>query len=66
VDWDTPLQALLWNAPALTQDLELITLLRAMAGADEFLFEVAQQALLSGLGNDVGTILYRQAILRDA
>jgi DNA mismatch repair ATPase MutS len=62
---DALLQELLWNAPALMQDLELDTLLRAMAGADEFLFEVAQQAVLSGLRNDVDTILYRQAILRD-
>ena len=65
VDRDTLLRALLWNAPALMQDLELNTLLRAMAGADEFVFEVAQQALLLGLRNDVDTILYRQAILRD-
>jgi DNA mismatch repair ATPase MutS len=65
VDRDTLLRALLWNAPALTQDLELNTLLGAMAGADEFVFEVAQQALLSGLRNDLDTILYRQAILRD-
>jgi hypothetical protein len=42
---DALLQELLWNAPALMQDLELDTLLRAMAGADEFLFEVAQQAV---------------------
>jgi len=41
------------------------TLLRAMAGGDEFLFTVAQQAILTGLRNDVNTILYRQAILRD-
>jgi DNA mismatch repair ATPase MutS len=65
VDRDALLRAVLWNAPALTQDLELNTLLRAMAGADEFVFEVAQQALLSGLRNDVDTIFYRQAILRD-
>jgi len=65
VDRDTLLRALLWNAPALMQDLELNTLLRAMAAADEFVFEVAQQALLFGLRNDVDTILYRQAILRD-
>jgi DNA mismatch repair ATPase MutS len=36
-----------------------------MAGADEFLFEVAQKALLTGPRNDVDTILYRQAILKD-
>jgi len=65
VDRDTFLRALLWNAPALMQDLELNTLLRAMGGADEFVFEVAQQALLAGLQDDVDTILYRQAILRD-
>jgi DNA mismatch repair ATPase MutS len=65
LDPDTLLRAMLWNAPALIQDLELNTLLRAMAGADEFVFEVAQQALLSGLRNGVDTILYRQAILRD-
>jgi len=65
VQRQTLLQVLLWNAPALVQDLELDTLLRAMAGADEFLFEVAQQAVLTGLRNDVDTILYRQAILKD-
>jgi DNA mismatch repair ATPase MutS len=64
-DRDTLLRAIRWNASALTQDLELNTLLRAMAGGDEFLFSVAQQAILSGLRNDVNTILYRQAILRD-
>jgi DNA mismatch repair ATPase MutS len=65
LDRETLLRALLWNAPALIQDLELDTLLRAMAGGDEFVFEVAQQALLSGLSNDLDTILYRQAILQD-
>ncbi len=50
---------------ALTQDLELNTLFNAMARGDEFLFQVAKQALLSGLGNDPDTILYRQAILKD-
>jgi DNA mismatch repair ATPase MutS len=64
-DRDVVLQYLLWNAPALMQDLELDTLLRAMASGDGFVFDVAQQALLSGLRNDVDTILYRQAILKD-
>jgi DNA mismatch repair ATPase MutS len=50
---------------ALIQDLELDTLLHAMAGGDEFLFDVARKALLSGLQNDVDTILYRQQILND-
>ncbi len=65
VDRGTLLGKLLWNAPALLQDLELDTLLHAMAGGDEFVFEVAQQALFSGFTNDVDTILYRQAILKD-
>jgi hypothetical protein len=54
-----------WNERALTQDLELDTLLRAMAGDNEFLFEVARKALLSGPRNDVATILYRQEALKD-
>jgi DNA mismatch repair ATPase MutS len=58
-------EALPWNERDLTQDLELDTLLRAMAGDDEFLFDVARKALLSGLRNDVGTILYRQEIVKD-
>ncbi|MGA9778307.1 MAG: MutS-related protein [Limisphaerales bacterium] len=53
------------NEPALTQDLELNTLFRAMAGGDEFLFHVAKRTVLSGLENDLATILYRQAILKD-
>ncbi|BCV21563.1 MutS-related protein [Moorella sp. Hama-1] len=50
---------------ALTQDLELNTLFNAMARGDEFLFEVAKKAILSGLNNDRDTILYRQDILKD-
>jgi DNA mismatch repair ATPase MutS len=53
------------NADDLVQDLELGTLFRAMAGEDEFLFEVARVAILSGIGNDADTILYRQDALRD-
>jgi DNA mismatch repair ATPase MutS len=58
-------QPLPWNAHALTQDLELDTLLGAMAAGDEFLLDVARKVLLSGVQNDAGTVLYRQAILRD-
>ena len=58
-------QALPWNERDLTQDLELGTLLHAMAADDEFLFEVARKALLSGLQNDVDTILYRQEVVKD-
>lgn len=50
---------------ALTQDLELETLLRAMAGKDEFILEVARRALFLGLRNDADTILYRQDVLKD-
>lgn len=50
----------------LTQDLELNTLLTAMADGDEFLFEVTRVALLSGLKNDAETILHRQDILKDS
>jgi hypothetical protein len=53
------------NEAALTQDLELNTLFRAMAGSDEFLFQVAKQGVWSGLENDLDTILYRQAVLTD-
>ena len=50
---------------ALTQDLELNTLFSAMAGGNEFLFQVAKQAVLSGLQDDLETILFRQAVLKD-
>jgi len=53
-----------WNEPALIQDLELTTLLNAMALGDDFLLEVARKAVLSSL-TDVRTILYRQDILKD-
>jgi DNA mismatch repair ATPase MutS len=58
-------QQLLSNEPALTQDLELETLFRAMAVDDEFLFDVTRKVMFSGLKNDVATILYRQEILKD-
>jgi DNA mismatch repair ATPase MutS len=58
-------QKLPCNEQILTQDLELDTLFNAMALGDKFLFEVAKKAVLSGLNNDLGTILYRQNILKD-
>ncbi|MHB8496482.1 MAG: MutS-related protein [Acidimicrobiales bacterium] len=48
----------------LVQDLELQTLLEAMADGDKFLFDTAGKVLLSGL-DDPEAIEYRQAILRD-
>jgi DNA mismatch repair ATPase MutS len=50
---------------ALTQDLELDVLLRAMSGEDELILDVARKALFLGLQNDADTILYRQEVLRD-
>ena len=39
------------NEQALTQDLALNTLFEAMALGDEFLLEVAEKAVLSGLND---------------
>lgn len=64
-DRDSREPQLLPHEEALIQDLELTTLLQAMAGADEFVFKVARHALLSAAHDDVDTILYRQEILRD-
>ena len=52
------------NEAALTQDLELETLFDAMAQENTFLYQVAKQAVLSGL-NDPSAICYRQDILKD-
>ena len=57
-------QTLPSNEDALMQDLELNTLLNAMALNDKFLFEIAKIAVLSGC-NDLDTIRYRQDILKD-
>lgn len=54
------------QAPDLTQDLALDTLLDAMAGDDSLVREVARAALLTGTDNDIDTILHRQQVLRDA
>jgi len=59
-----PRQKLLVREPALIQDLELNTLLNAMALKDEFLFNVAKQAILASLDSPE-IIRYRQAILKD-
>lgn len=49
----------------LIQDLELDVLFQTMAHDDKFLYAVAQKAILSGIGNDTDTILYRQQALKD-
>ena len=59
-----PEQGLPWNQQALTQDLELTTLLQAMARGDKFLFNIARQVILTGL-DDPDTMRYRRDILRD-
>ncbi len=48
----------------LVQDLELATLLGAMAGGDKFLYEMSQKVLLASL-TDPAAIGYRQAVLAD-
>ena len=52
------------NEGALTQDLELNTLLGAMALSDQFLFDMAKRAVLSSL-TEPEAIVYRQHILAD-
>ncbi|HUI24497.1 MAG TPA: hypothetical protein VL403_00320, partial [Candidatus Kryptonia bacterium] len=62
---DDPREKLSLHQRALEQDLELGTLLTAATAGDDFLLEIALRALFSGFGNDVDTVLYRQAILKD-
>jgi DNA mismatch repair ATPase MutS len=57
-------QALPANADMLTQDLELNTLFQAMAQGDEYLYKVAQRAVLSSL-EAPEAVRYRQEILQD-
>lgn len=59
-----PEQELLSNQEALRRDLELDTMLEAMAQGDDFLFRRAEQAVLS-TPDDPATICYRQDILKD-
>jgi DNA mismatch repair ATPase MutS len=61
LDLEQPLPA---SADALIQDLELDTVLDAMARGDHYLREVAKQSLLSGLA-DPEAIRYRQHVLGD-
>ncbi len=52
------------TAEELMQDLELVTLLRAMARGDGLLFEISKRALISSL-TDPHAITYRQDVLAD-
>jgi DNA mismatch repair ATPase MutS len=60
----TPEQKLPSHAAALIQDLELNILFEAMAQGDKYLYEVANQVVLSIL-DEPNTIRYRQEILQD-
>jgi hypothetical protein len=53
------------NESVLTEDLELDTLLTAMAVKDKLVLQVVKKALLTAAANDVATISYRQAALKD-
>jgi len=53
------------NEDDLLRDLELDTLLRAMAIKDELVLNVAKAAIMAAPSNDVATIEYRQAVLKD-
>jgi DNA mismatch repair ATPase MutS len=65
-DRDFDLQRQLpWNQEALTQDLGLNTLFNAMSGGDEFLATVARHAILLGPQEELETVFYRQAVLKD-
>lgn len=57
-------QFLPWNEEALIQDLGLDILFNYMSCGDNFIFETAKVAVLSGV-TDTNTILYRQEILQD-
>lgn len=47
------------------QDLELDVLLNAAAGDDRYLYDIMAAACAGAWANDVGTIRYRQEILKD-
>ena len=59
-------QQLLPHERDLVQDLELDTLLAAMAGGDQFLLGVVRKVLLSAFQNDASVVAYRQQALRDS
>lgn len=63
--WKKSEQRLPRHEETLMQDLELDALLKAMADGDDFLFDVAREALLSSTHSNLETVLYRQAILMD-
>lgn len=61
-----PDDVLPWNADALSHDFGLDALFAAAAGDADDVFVTVRRELLTGAGNTLETILYRQAMLRDA
>ena len=57
--WELPLQA-----QVLSQDLELNTLLSAMARGNKLIYDICQQTLFQSL-DSIDDIKYRQCILKD-
>ena len=53
------------NESVLTEDLELDTLFAAMAIKDALVLQVSKKAILTAATNDLATITYRQAALKD-
>jgi glycine/D-amino acid oxidase-like deaminating enzyme len=60
-----PRAGLPWNAEDLLSDLGLLSVLEAMAQADDWIFEVSRRVLVEGTSGDLDTIRYRQAVLQD-
>jgi MutS domain V len=58
-------RALPANEGVLTADLELDTLFTAMAVKDPLVLQVVKKAMLTAAANDLATIYYRQAALKD-
>jgi MutS domain V len=54
------------QAANVRPDLALDTVVAAMADGDAFVAQVVSNALLNGTGNDMATLRYRQAVVRDA
>lgn len=57
--------AMPWNTVVLSKDLELQVLFDCMSVGDELLAEVVPGVFHSSVENNITTILYRQAILKD-
>lgn len=54
-----------WNEAALTEDLGLGPLFETMAQGDPLVHSVARVAILTGVGDDIDAIRYRQDVLYD-